>query len=65
MRRSVDQILRELLAVCPSGEIAEDNNGDLVFYTGISAVGLSEEKDPNLSRQAAEQLREDMGEVAT
>jgi hypothetical protein len=30
-----DILLRALLKICPTGEMGEDNDGQLVFYTGL------------------------------
>lgn len=32
---SFDELLRALIAHCPNGELLEDNEGQLVFYTGL------------------------------
>lgn len=32
-RVTFDQLVRALQAVCPSGTVGEDNDGQIVFYT--------------------------------
>jgi tartrate dehydratase beta subunit/fumarate hydratase class I family protein len=31
-----DELLRKLLEICPNGELGEDLDGQLVFYTGFT-----------------------------
>lgn len=41
-----NELLNALLAFCPDGEMGEDNDGQLVFYTGLTETDAGGEIEP-------------------